>query len=55
MFGNRALVAEATIRKITSGRQVPDWDPKALSEFCYSVSSCINSLRKMNYESDIML
>ena len=53
MFGNRALVADATIRKITSGRQVPDYDSKALSDFYYSVSSCINTLRKMNYQSDI--
>ena len=53
MFGNHALVAEATIRKITSGKQIPDSDPKALTDFYYSVSSCINTLRKMNYQSDI--
>lgn len=53
MFGNRTLVAEATIRKIAYGKQIPDSDPKALADFYYSVSSCINTLRKMNYTSDL--
>ena len=37
---------------ITTGRQLPDSDPKALTDY-YSLTSCINTLRKMNYESNI--
>ena len=53
MFGNHARVAEATIKLITNGKQLPDSDPQAIADFYYLVSSCINTLRKMNYHSDI--
>ena len=53
MFGNQSLVAQATIQKGTSGGQISDYDNKALTEFYYSVSACLNTLIKMNYTADI--
>ena len=53
MFGDPALVAHATIQKVVSGKQLANDDPNSLKEFYYSLSACLNTLRKMNYTADI--
>ena len=53
MFGNLSLVAHATIQKVVNGGQIQDYDLKALTEFYYALSSCLNTLTKMNYTADI--
>jgi len=53
MFGNRSLVAQATIRKLTSEKQIADHNTKGLANFYYVVSHCANTLKKMCYDADI--
>lgn len=53
MFGNRVYVAQSVIRRITKCKQVSDSDPKALASLYYEISSCLNTLIKMNYIGDI--
>ena len=53
MFGNPSQVAQATIRRVTIGPHIPDGDIKALTEYYYTLSSCLNTLRKMDYTADI--
>ena len=52
-FGNPSLVAQATIQKVINGNQLPEYDLKALTEFYYSLSTCLNTLTKMKYTADI--
>ena len=53
MFGNHALVAQTTIRKLTKGKQIGDNDTAGLTDFYYNLSQCLNTLQKMQYHSDI--
>ena len=53
MFGQKLLVAQAVIASVTRGKQLKDYDSRALSEFYYSVSKCRNILSKMNYHSEL--
>ena len=53
IFGNPCVVAQATIQKVTHGGQISDTDQKSLTDFYYAVSSCLNTLTKMNYTADI--
>ena len=53
MFGNRTLVAQATIRKLVTGKQIAEGDTKGLTNYYYSLSTCLNTLSKMHYDADI--
>ena len=53
LFGNKVVVAQSVIRKITKGRQVPEDDSKALANFYFEIAACLNTLEKMNYLADI--
>ena len=53
LFGNKIVVAQSVIRKITKGRQVPEYDSKALANFYFEIAACLNTLVKMNYVADI--
>ncbi|XP_066933479.1 uncharacterized protein [Clytia hemisphaerica] len=53
MFGNPSLVAQATIRKVVTGNQIPEHDSRSLTQFYYALSTCINTLVKMKYTADI--
>ncbi|XP_066934903.1 uncharacterized protein [Clytia hemisphaerica] len=52
MFGNPSIVAQATIKKVTNGSQLSD-DAETMTDFYYSLSECVNTLKKMNYIADI--
>ena len=53
LFGNKVVVAQSVIQKITKYRQVPEYDTKALANFYFEISTCLNTLLKMNYVADI--
>ena len=53
LFGKRNKIAEAHLKKITSGKEVQDDDDAALNELYYSVCDCLVTLRQLNYASDI--
>ena len=53
LFGNKVVVAQSVIQKITKHKQVPESDTKALANFYFEISTCLNTLLKMNYVADI--
>lgn len=53
MFGNRSLVAQATIRKLVAGKQLENDDIKGLNDYYYTLSHCMNTLKKMKYYADM--
>ena len=53
LYGNKVLVAQSVIRKITKFRQVADSDSKSLANFYFEISTCLNTLLKMNYVADV--
>ena len=53
MFGNRSLVAQATIQRLVSGKQLENNDVKGLNDYYYTLSHCMNTLKKMRYYADM--
>ena len=53
LFGQKGKIAQATIRNITEGKEVPDNNAEALSELYYSISDCLVTLTQLNYVSDV--
>ena len=53
MFGQKTRIAQATLREVTTGEIVQNSDRDGLSDFYYSVSDCLVTLRLLNYVSDL--
>ncbi|XP_066933420.1 uncharacterized protein [Clytia hemisphaerica] len=53
LFGNKVVVAQSVIQRITKRKQVHDSDPKALANLYFEISTCLNTLLKMNCVADI--
>ena len=53
LFGQRGKIAQATISKVTQGKDVPDFNEEALSELYFCVSDCLVTLTQLNYFSDV--
>ena len=53
MFGQKSVIAKATLTKITQGKQLESDDRAGLEEFYYSISDCLVTLRQLNYASDV--
>ena len=53
LFGQRATVARAILGKVMKGKPVANHDVKGLSNLYYDVSSCLITLRQLNYASDL--
>ena len=53
LFGQRAMVAQAVISKVTKGKVIQNDDFKGLSELLYSINDCLITLTQLNYESDL--
>ena len=52
-FGNRYLVAEAWIAKITEGPQISGHDSEGLQEFADSLRCCMDTLEAMNSTQEV--
>ena len=53
LFGQRPMVAQAVLSKVTKGKAIQNDDMKGLSEFLYNISDCLITLTQLNYESDL--
>ena len=53
MFGQRSRIAEAVITKVINYKPIANKDQNALTEFYYTLSDCLVTLRKLNYVSDL--
>ena len=53
MFGQRSRIAEAVITKVINYKPIANRDQNALTEFYYTLSDCLVTLRKLNYVSDL--
>ena len=53
MFGQRSRIAEAVITKVINYKPIANRDLNALTEFYYTLSDCLVTLRKLNYKSDL--
>ena len=53
MFGQRSTIAEAVITKVVNYKPIANKDQSALTEFYYTLSDCLVTLRKLNYVSDL--
>ena len=53
LFGQRPLIAQAVLGKVTKGKAVPNDDVKGLTELYYSINDCLVTLRQLNYGSDL--
>ena len=52
-FGNDFLIAEAWVKKVTSGKPIGPQDKERLQELSDDLCSCIETLIAMNYESEL--
>ena len=53
LFGQKAKVAQATLRQVTQGPALPRNDDAAVVEFYHTVSDCLITLRMLNYVADL--
>ena len=53
MFGQRSRIAESVIGKVVNYRPINNRDQDSLTEFYYTLSDCLVTLRKLNYVSDL--
>lgn len=53
MFGQRSNIAQATLAKVTHGKPVQDDDTNSLTDFYYTVTECLVTLKQLNYVSDL--
>ena len=53
MFGQKSVIAKATLTSVTRGKQIESDDRAGLEEFYYSISDCLVTLRQLNYASDV--
>ncbi|XP_066919295.1 uncharacterized protein [Clytia hemisphaerica] len=53
MFGQRSRIAESVITKIVDYKPIGNRDQTSLTEFYYTLSDCLVTLRKLNYVSDL--
>ena len=53
MFGQRSRIAEAVISKVVNYKPINNRDQDSLTEFYYTLSDCLVTLRKLNYVSDL--
>ena len=53
MFGQRSRISEAVITKVVNHKPIANRDQNALTEFYYTLSDCLVTLRKLNYASDL--
>ena len=53
MFGQRSRIAEAVITKVVGYKPINNKDQAGLTEFYYTLSDCLVTLRKLNYASDL--
>ena len=53
MFGQRPLIAQAVLGKITKGKAVQNDDAKGLADLYYSINDCLVTLQQLNYSSDL--
>ena len=53
MFGQRPLIAQAVLGKVTKGKAVQNNDSKGLADLYYSINDCLVTLQQLNYNSDL--
>ena len=53
LFGQRPMVAQAVLTKVTKGKAIQNDDVKGLSDLLYSLNDCLITLTQLNYESDL--
>ena len=53
MFGQKTIIAQAVISKITKGRQISNNDVDGLTKYYYVISDCLHTLKRMCYYSDL--
>ena len=53
MFGQRSLISQAYINKLTQGKPISNDDEKSLLEYYYTMSDCIIALEQLNYRYDL--
>ena len=53
LFGQKSKIAQATLREVTEGDALQPGDRSGLSEFYYTISDCLVTLRLLNYVSDL--
>ena len=53
MFGRWSRIAQATLSKVTRGKQIQDSDHNGLVEFFFTISDCLVTIRMLNYASDL--
>ena len=52
-FGNNYLIAEAWIKRVTTGKPIGPTDKERLQDFADELSSCIETLTVLNYSSEL--
>ena len=53
LFGQRSTVVRAILGRLMKGKPVENNDVKGMSKFYYDVSSCLITLRQLNYAADL--
>ena len=53
LFGQRPMVAQAVLSKVTKGKSIQDGDVRGLSDLLYSINDCLITMTQLNYEHDL--
>ena len=53
LFGQRPLIAQAVLEKVTKGKAIMNDDIRGLTELSYAINDCLVTLELLSYESDL--
>ena len=53
LFGQRPMVAQAVLSKVTKGKAIQDGDVRGLSDLLYSINDCLITMTQLNHEHEL--